>query len=191
MKLGRNKDKSESVEQPRASSGRALFLYFLPTVVIALLLMLGLAFVTQQAIQGAQRSAAETSAKNVAEALARQLQSDIEARQAMIRIVLADGRAAQALTGGDAARIQQLAGELQGRLPGALQVRILPRDLNEPDLGGAAPMGYAGLDMLRSTIDSGRASEAEVHQIKSGAPYLALAQPVSAAGSRVSARRAQ
>jgi phosphomannomutase/phosphoglucomutase len=184
MKLGRKKDQSdlESQERPRASKGRALLLYFLPTVVVALLLMLGLAFVAQQSIQTAQHSAAEVSAKGVAEALAGQLKEFVEARVGLTRLVLADGRVAKALAAASPEQTNSLATELQGLLPGALQVRILPKDLNEPDLGGAAPMGYAGLDMLRSTIEQGRPSRAEVHQIKSGAPYLALAQPVSAAG---------
>jgi len=187
MALRRKKDETENTEPKRATGGRALLVYFLPMVVVALLLMLALAFLAQQAIQGAYRESAATTAKSVAEALARQLQGDVEARLALTRLVLADGRVAAALAGRDAQRLQQLSVALQRQLPGALQVRILARDLNEPDPGGAAPMGYAGLDMLRSTVQSSRPSKAEVHQIKSGAPYLALAQPISADGETIGA----
>ena len=179
MGLRRKKEPASDTARARENSGRALILYFLPTVIVALLLMLALTLVAQQAIIGANEAAATRSAEKVAEALAGQVESEISARRDLLALVLADGAVAQALATRDKAAMQGIETELQRRLPGALQVRLLLRDLNEPDPGGAAPMGYAGLDMLRRVIQTGRPSAAEVHQIKSGAPYLATAMPVS------------
>lgn len=180
MALRRNKDSSANGQPKAVKTGRALLLYFLPTLIVGLLLMFALAFVALQAMNRANSDAARLSAASVAQVLAQQIEGYVRGRRDLMTLALADGRAADALAARDANATQDVAVELQRRLPGALQVRLLLGDVNEPDQGGAAPMGYAGLDMLHGTVEKRRPSNAEVHQIKSGAPYLAMALPVGA-----------
>lgn len=153
-------------------------MYFLPILLVGAVVLSALAVLALQAINSAGAEAARMSADSVAQSLARQLASDVRARRALMDLALADGSVAATLASRDASSIQQLSMALQKRLPGVLQVRLLGRDTNKPDHGGAAPMGYAGLDMVRNTIEGQRPSNAEVHQIKAGAPYLAMALPV-------------
>ena len=171
-----------TVEKAAVRGGRPLFLYFLPSVVVGILLMLLVAVIAQQTVNSAAGDAARLSAKSIAAALAGRLAGEIERRRELLTLVLADGRAADALANTDEGVVTAFESGLQKRLPGLLQVRLLPADASQPDPDGAAPMGYAGLDMLRRVAETGQASAAEIHQIKSGAPYLAYAMPVRADG---------
>jgi phosphomannomutase/phosphoglucomutase len=166
----------------RGNGGRPLILYLLPALLVAIVLMLLVVLFSRQSIQSAATDTARRTAHSVAGAVAARLEGAITARRDLIRLALSDGRVAAALTAGDAAALRAAESDLQQRIPGLLQVRLLPPDVNQPDPSGPAPLGYAGLDMLRRTVEGGRPAAAEVHQIKNGAPYLALALPITEPG---------
>ena len=179
--LKRNADQA-APQAGGGKSGRALVVYLLPTLLVGIALMVVMALFAQQAIQtGASRSARAT-AQSVSKVVAERLTGAVTARRDLLALALSEGRAAAALGSTDPAAIHAEEAVLQRRVSGLLQVRLLPRDASQPDPAGAAPLGYAGLDLLRRTVDSGRPSVAEIHQIKSGTPYLAMALPVNAAG---------
>lgn len=175
--LNRNVDQAGG-----GKGGRALVVYLLPTLLVGIALMLVVALFAQQAVQSGASRSARATAQSVSEAVAASLAGAVTARRDLLALALSEGRAAAALSSGDPAAIQAEEAVIQRRVAGLLQVRLLPRDASQPDPAGAAPLGYAGLDLLRRTVDSGRPSAAEIHQIKSGAPYLAMALPVTAAG---------
>jgi len=162
--------------------GRALVVYLLPTLLVGIALMVVVALFAQQAIHSGASRSARATAQSVSEAVAARLAGAVTARRDLLALVLSEGRAAAALSSGDPSAIKAEEAVIQQRVAGLLQVRLLPRDASQPDPAGAAPLGYAGLDLLRRTVDSGRPSAAEIHQIKSGAPYLAMALPVNVAG---------
>ncbi|MGB5639349.1 MAG: hypothetical protein WBM63_09535, partial [Sedimenticolaceae bacterium] len=168
----------------RGGGGRSLVVYFLPALVIAVVLMLALALYAQQAIRNAAFEAARTTAQSVATAVAARLEGAIVARRDLLALALSDGRAVAALNAGDQDAIRAVEADLRKNLPEVIQVRLLPRDANQPDTSGPAPLGYAGLDMLRRVIETGQTA-AEVHQVKTELPYLALALPVGDQGSEV------
>jgi phosphomannomutase/phosphoglucomutase len=141
--------------------------------------MLVLAILAQQTIRSGAKQAAQETGQGIAEAIAARLETAVEGRRQLVALALADGRALRALRSGDAEKVAQIETELQSRIPGMLQARLLGPDVNQPDPSGPAPLGYAGLDMIRRTADTGAASPAEVHQIKSGVPYLAMAQTIA------------
>jgi len=161
--------------------GRALIVYLLPTLLVGIALMVVVALFAQQAIHSGASRSARATAQSVSEAVAARLAGAVTARRDLLALVLSEGRAAAALSSGDPSAIKAEEAVIQQRVAGLLQVRLLPRDASQPDPAGAAPLGYAGLDLLRRTVDSGRPSAAEIHQIKSGAPYLAMALPVNVA----------
>ncbi|MCP5300090.1 MAG: phosphomannomutase/phosphoglucomutase [Chromatiaceae bacterium] len=179
----RRKDQTAS-KTPGAGvgAGRPLIVYFLPSVVIGILILLLLAVFAQHSIDRAAADAAHDSMRAVAQSLASRLEGAIVARRDLLSLAIADGRGASALAGRDDDAIQKVEAEVQRSLPGMLQLRLLPNDASQPDPGGVAPLGYAGLDMLRQVAESRRPSSAEIHQIKSGAPYLALAAPLVSDG---------
>ena len=176
------KKDEQVIEKGAVSGGRPLFLYFLPSVVVGILLMLLVSIIAQQTVNGAAGDAARLSAKGVAAALAGRISGEITARRDLMALALAGSRAGDALASGDDGAIAGFETLLRKRIPGLLQVRLLPMDWNQPDPGGAAPLGYAGLDMLRRVSESGQPAPAEIHQTKSSAPYLAYAMPVRADG---------
>ena len=173
--------KSKEQDTPRgeaAQGGRPLLIYFLPAVLVAIVLMGAIALLAQRGIHTAASETAAKMARTVADTTAARLESEVIARRNLLRLTLADAAAGKALADGDAEALNVVEADLQKRLPGILQVRLLPTDANQPDPTGPAPLGYAGLDMLRRTVKGGRPPAAEIHQIKSGVPYLALTAPV-------------
>ena len=179
--INRNVDQAAS-QAGGGKGGRALIVYLLPTLLVGIALMVVVALFAQQAIHSGASRSARATAQSVSEAVAARLAGAVTARRDLLALVLSEGRAAAALSSGDPSAIKAEEAVIQQRVAGLLQVRLLPRDASQPDPAGAAPLGYAGLDLLRRTVDSGRPSAAEIHQIKSGAPYLAMALPVNVAG---------
>ena len=179
--INRNVDQAAS-QAGGGKGGRALVVYLLPTLLVGIALMVVVALFAQQAIHSGASRSARATAQSVSEAVAARLAGAVTARRDLLALVLSEGRAAAALSSGDPSAIKAEEAVIQQRVAGLLQVRLLPRDASQPDPAGAAPLGYAGLDLLRRTVDSGRPSAAEIHQIKSGAPYLAMALPVNVAG---------
>lgn len=179
--INRNADQA-APQAGGGKGGRALVVYLLPTLLVAIALMMVVALFAQQAIQSGASRSARATAQGISEAVAARLAGAVTARRDLLALVLSEGRAAAALNSGDPSAIKAEEAVIQQRVAGLLQVRLLPRDASQPDPAGAAPLGYAGLDLLRRTVDSGKPSAAEIHQIKSGAPYLAMALPVNVAG---------
>ena len=178
MALLAKKRQQATSEKTAARGGKSLIGYFVPIVLLAVVLVMLVAILAYQNMQSSAEESARSAAQSVATAVAARIEGAIQARRDLLILALSDGRAAAALTSGDSRRVAALEAELPKRVPGLLQIRLLPPDASKPDPSGAAPLSYAGLDMLRRTIDSNRPSAAEVHQLKSAAPYLALSQPV-------------
>ena len=184
--MGLLKKKSKEAASRPARAGNSLMRYFVPSLLAAVLLILVVGFFAQQTISSASTALARTAAQSVAESVAAQLAGAISARRDLLALALSDGSATAALNAHDADAMRAVESDLQGKLPDVIQVRLLPAGLDRPDDTGSAPLGYAGLDLLRRAVSSGR-SAAEVHQVKSKRPYLALALPVSDQGRNLGA----
>jgi len=169
-------------QAPAAKGGRPLILYFLPAVLVAVVLMLLIAVLARLYVGSAAMDAARTAAQSVAQAVATRLEGEVAARRDLLALAISGGRAEAALASRDAQSIGDIEADLQRRIPGVTRVRLLPPDVSQPDPAGPAPLGYAGLDMVRRTVEARGPVAAEVHQIKSGAPYLATALPAGTAG---------
>ena len=153
MKLLRKK--TEAAPERPGGGGRSLLRYFLPVVLVSILLILVVGFFAQQSMHGAARDTARTAAHSVASAVAARIEGAIFARRDLLALALADGRAAAALATGDADATRAVEADLQKVLPEVIQVRLLSRDANQPDSTGPAPLGYAGLDLLRRAVETG------------------------------------
>lgn len=186
-RVGLLKKKSDqaAAQRPATNGGRSLIVYFLPVVLVAILLMLLVGVLAKQAIDAAASASAQTAAASVAGALATRLEGEIDARRDLVSLALADGNAAAAVASRDPAAVSAAESNLQQRIPGLLRIRLLLPDISQPDSAGTAPLGYAGLDMLRQAIATGRPTVAEIHQIKTGTPYLAFALPLQLEGRNV------
>ena len=163
MALLGKKRQQAAPEKAATQSGKSLVGYFVPVVLLAVVLVMLVAILAYQNMQSSAQESARSAAQSVAGAVAARIEGAIQARRDLLTLAMSDGRAAAALVGGDSVQVAALEADLPKRVPGLLQVRLLSPDANKPDPSGAAPLSYAGLDMLRRTIDSGRPSAAEVH----------------------------
>jgi phosphomannomutase/phosphoglucomutase len=180
--LGLIKKKSDNAGATGRYAGTPLFFYLLPGMIVAIVVLLLVTLTAQMTASSAAGDAASRTAVSVANALAGRLEGEVLARRQLLALGLADGRVADAFASREQERLDALLEEAQRRIPGLMQLRILSPDTTLPDSSGPMPMGYAGLDMVRQVAGSGRPSLAEMHQIKSDTPYLALAVPVAADG---------
>lgn len=185
MRLSKKK-KAQAAPERTGRSGSSLLRYFMPSVLVAVLLFVAVGIFAQQSMHSASLEMSRTAAASVAGSVAARLEGAILARRDLLALALSDGRAAAALGSGDPEAIRAVEADLQKKLPEVIQVRLLTRDVNQPVDSGPAPLGYAGLDLLRRALASDQPA-AEVHQVKSDLPYLALALPVSDAGNNVGA----
>ncbi len=186
-RLRRGKADETAVEAKPRDRGRSLLGYFLPVVAVALVLVLVLVFYATQRMHTVQQQAARVAARGAAQNLAGRVSGLIEARQGLLALVSQSGSVRRALAGKDPKALARTAASAQRLLSGALRLRLFPKGVDvRPDPQGKAPMGFAGVDMVRRAL-AGRRVGAEIHQIDSGHPYIALARPVREADKVVGA----
>ncbi len=182
MKLGAANPKAGKAPAKQALPGRSLWLYLAPAPVVAVLVLLLLAFVAQQWVQSGERETARRGMHRAAGVLAGQVAGNLENARHLLRLIAADPRVEAALGGDDAMRAGLAEQLLRDAVPQWLQLRLLPADWNRPEVDGPAPMGYAGVDMVRRAV-GGTPPPAEVHQLTGGVPYVALAEAVKVKGA--------
>lgn len=163
--------------------GRSLLVFFLPIALVAVLLLTLVTLFAVQQVDTAQEEAARVAANSKARSLASRVSSFVAARQEVLGLVSHSGAVSKALLGKDERLLASTTVAAKKLLPEALQLRLFPLGQVKPDPQGKAPLGFAGVDMVRRALE-GRQVAAEVHQIDSGHPYLALARPVKQ-GSQV------
>ncbi|WP_171816158.1 hypothetical protein [endosymbiont of unidentified scaly snail isolate Monju] len=151
--------------------------YFLP---VAAGVFLALALVTWLALEfigDLQAQSARTSVQGTAEALSERIGGFLAARRELLGLVTRSSTVRRALEGGEAETLKRIAQAAAALLPGALQLRLFPQMDVAPDPRGKAPMGFAGVDMVRRALQ-GKHPPAEIHQIMAGRPYLGMALPI-------------
>lgn len=181
----RKENSQATVSHENVPRGRNLLIYMMPTVLFGIVALLVMVFLARQTIDSRTSTVQKAAAGIVAQSLANQLESEVSARRELLRLALIGSGAVAALAGGDNDEIRAVESRLQARIPGLLRLRLLSPDVTQPDPGGIAPLGYAGLDMARRVREGASLAAAEIHQTKSGSPYLAVAVPVAREGSHI------
>ncbi len=175
MKLGRKKN---AAGERAHSRGHGLFFYQLPSVLVSTLVILALAFLARYLIVDATQSQASIAMERAARLLASEVATEMRMRQHLLRLLASRPEVVSVLKSGDSTARRLQAEKLLPLVPDAIQLRLIPRDWDQPDDSGKAPLGYAGIRLAGKVQASGHAMPAEVHQLVSGRPYVALAYPV-------------
>ncbi|RMG36202.1 MAG: phosphomannomutase/phosphoglucomutase [Gammaproteobacteria bacterium] len=152
----------------------------MPVLLVALAGILIPTSLAWQSLQDYQARLDEQSAKAAAEALAARIAAHLQGRKALLKVVTSSAAVHEALKGGKRNQLDRAARVMEQLLPEVLQIRLFsPREAVtlEPDPQGKAPMGFAGVDLVRRAL-RGEVTAAEVHQIASGRPYLGMASPI-------------
>jgi len=176
----------EAPAAPTAPPGRSLLAYFLPVGAAAALVLLLITLysvlwsgsVTDDAVRAAVRSSAH--------ALASRASGLVASREELLGLVSNFTSVHKALQDQDKQALADAAAAAEHLLPGALQLRLFTPGPLSPDPTGKAPLGFAGVDMVRRALQGGEVA-AEIHQIDTGHPYLAMARPVKAQGQVIGA----
>ncbi len=151
--------------------------YFLPVAVGVFLALALVTWLALEFIDDVLAQSARTSVQGAAEALSERLGGFLAGRSELLGLVARSRSVRVALEGGEVEALQRAAQAVAGLLPGALRLRLFPQMEVIPDSRGKAPLGFAGVDMVRRALQ-GEHPPAEVHQITAGHPYLAMALPV-------------
>jgi phosphomannomutase/phosphoglucomutase len=170
-------DTASAEARPEAGGkGKTLSGYFLPLLLVAALVLAAVAGLAHQTLATERKIMAERAAAEAARLLAAQLAGQVRAAGELLRL-MAD-EAAQAATA--TSDWQELGERFSTRASGFLQIRVLPAGWDVPDPSGDAPLGYAGVDLARR-VQAGARVPAEVHQLQTPRPYLAVVEPISGA----------
>jgi phosphomannomutase/phosphoglucomutase len=155
---------AKSREKKSASALGTLQVWRLPLILLVVLALLaaGAMFGYQQyAAKAAQESEEATlaAAKAVAEQLARAL--DGERRK--LAALFDPGELAALMEAGDEAAIAAKEAEIAAASDSVLRARLLEPGVREPDDTSNPPLGYAAIEMLRASENSGKVPPPEVH----------------------------
>jgi len=151
--------------------------YFLPVAAGVFLALAMVTWLALEFIDDLQVQSARTSVQGTARALSERIGGFLAARRELLGLVTRSSTVRRALEGGEVETLRRAAQAAVALLPGALQLRLFPQVDVVPDPRGKAPMGFAGVDMVRRALQ-GMHPPAEIHQIMAGRPYLAMALPI-------------
>lgn len=181
----------QPVKQAGGHEGKPLLLYLLPGLMVAVVTLLLLAVLAHQVLSRGADEQARRAMRQAADVLAVGIAEEIRNRVDRLRFFAAQsGLAGRVAAGMSDEQRQVETARLSTWLPGVLDVRVLPagwQRLDPLDQGLPAPLGFAGVEMVRRVVAMGKASEAEVHQADTGKPYIAVAVPLWQDGRAVGA----
>ncbi len=143
-------------------------------------LLVGAVLYFLQDMSTQERSGQEAQAS--AQAVANSLSGQVQLYQAMLQQLSADPQLIRVIISGDSALLKEQRELLAAKIPQAMQVRLFEYDWD--GLEAERQLGFATLAMLRAVSKSGKVSPAEVHQLSSSQPHIALAMPIEAGGTR-------
>jgi phosphomannomutase/phosphoglucomutase len=176
------KRRAEHNGKTKELSGRPLMMYLLPGLLVAMVTVLLLAVLAHQVLSRGADDEARKTMQRAASLLSAGLGAEIQNRIDRLRFLASEPGLADWVQRGMSAEDHQAeAARIATWLPGVLDVRLLPagwQKTDPVDQGLPAPLGYAGIDMLRRVVSSGKPAQAEIHQADIGKPYLALAVPL-------------
>ncbi len=148
-----------------AALGGVLFL-------AVLVLLLAVAWISQETIGKMDQAAQQRQGEAVAVMAARQVARAIDREQRQLRHL------AQSPALAGAAEAEQGVDVLEAAFPDALRVLVLPAGHDEAQPDAEPPMGFAPLDMLRAAEQAGQAVAPEVHLLNREGSHLNFVQPV-------------
>jgi len=168
------KKKTKKASSKLPGSGSYIAICF-AVVVLVVYGCTGALFVLQQQKSNA---AAVNQLKAGTEALAARLSDRMQNLRNSLEKLASNPSLAQALYNGDSAAIAKQEQALQGLIPNAWYIRLLPAGQSELDTKHEPQMSYASLDILRQAEKSGKVTQIEVHQYGSKNQHIALATPI-------------
>ena len=173
---------SEAKRKAAGTEGRPLSMYLVPGLLVAVLTVLILAVTVHQVLSRGAEAQAKRTMERAATLAGAALSVEVRNRIDQLSFLAGEpGLASWVARGMKPEDRQAEAARLATWLPGVLEVRLLPagwQQLDKVDTGLPAPLGYAGVEMIRGVVASGKPAAAEIHQADIGKPYIALAVPL-------------
>lgn len=170
-----NKNGTQMAKQ---GSGRSIQSYWMIGV-IGLLILVGSAWAADYYMaEEANQTKRLKQAQAIAKTLALGFSASLQQRTELIHGLANQLGAAALFDLNDAAWLHSEQQRLSLLLPDALQIRLLPIGLSEPDTTVAPHMGYASLQLLRQAENSEKTQPAELHQFNTAHQHIAVAAAV-------------
>ncbi len=177
----KNSQAAVSNQRPRAEAirkGRPLILFFLPLMFAASLVVVGLAAWSAWSRLGTVEDTEVKELRFTAKLLTEQIADRIATSRRLLAVVARDPRVVAALEDAEPEALTRLGQSFTSTVPGFTRIRLLPTGWDRPDISAPAPMGYAGVDLVRRTAERGVGLPVEVHQTQTEVPYIAVTEPV-------------
>ena len=152
-------------------------------VIVAIVAFIAINSVLEK-IAVAEREARVAEEQNVANRLARELGAVLEPQRLKLN-ALAQQPAIVGAISAEKSQREKAAAAAQGDIPGALNLRLLPRGADHVDPNASPPLTFASVDMLRDAAKSDKDVKAELHLGGTENEHIVMIQRVPIAGEAV------
>jgi len=173
-------DKGDTTDKPL---GSGVFGFFIPILILAAVAVAGTFYIADISSKETLQVQANQQAEATAHVLASRISDRIEYVKQGLENLLLQGAPAEALS--DGGPLDEVAASLARQIPALLQLRLLPAGWNETIEGGDAPLGFAGLDLVKRTQEKGEVLKVEGNLLQSPKPHAAFAYPVKQSGQQL------
>jgi len=173
-------------------AGRSLLIYLLPSLFLGIVLMLCAGIYAQYAVSEKIAEQNNIAIKDAAGSLVNRLKSLVSSRREIVEVMTRIDGLAQSLDpnlDSKAANIQKksFSEYLQVLVPDAQHIEIIAVGQQERMNSSGEQMSYASIDMIKRAIEKGKSPLAEIHQLRSKKPYIAIAMPIKLGDEAVGA----
>lgn len=135
-------------------------------------------------ISAAEREARIAEEQNIVNRLARELGAVLEPQRLKLN-ALAQQPAIVGAVSAEKSQREKTAADVQGDIPGALRLRLLPRGADHVDPNSTPPLTFASVDMLRDAAKSDKDVKAELHLGGTENEHIVMIQRVPITGEAV------
>lgn len=178
MGFGKKKESKEGPEQTDKPTGGSVFVAFIPIAIVAALAVAGVFYVAAISSKATLQQGADQQTEVMAQVLAGRISDRVQTVKQGLEHLLWQGDPALAFTQAEDISLSDASADLAKQMPGLLQLRLLPAGWNQTDKDGTAPLGFAGLDLVKRTQEKGEVLKVEGSHLNTRRPYAAFAYPV-------------
>ncbi len=170
--------KKNGDQMAKQGSGRTIRGYWMIGVFGLLILVVAAWAADYYLAQNAKQANQQFHTKAVAQTLAEAVSAGIQQQIDLIRGLASQVGTSALFDLNDPEKLLREQQRLTDLVPGALQVRLLPVGVSEPDKSISPHMGYASLQLLRQAETSDQSLPAELHQYGTAHQHIAIAAAI-------------
>lgn len=176
MLFGNKTDKKKAADTE--GPGQPISVYFVPIIAVAIVCVVGVGAFSYWILGQNAGTQQEQNARLSVVALSRHVQTLIDGKRALLKVVGTDPGVVDALVQDSPAQLARATQQVRQRIPAALEIQLVSSARGSDGLLKGMTGGFATQDLIRRTIEQGKPLMVEAHQLTTETPYVAIAEPI-------------